>query len=47
MEALEDGFGDVAIHDPTDPVDPREHPLKRNKVADEYLLNLEKAKKFD
>ena len=46
-EALINGFRDMAIHDPTDPVDSREHPLQRNKVADEYLLNLEKAKKSD
>ena len=46
MEAI-NGFGDMTIHDPTDPIDSREHPLKRNKVADEYLLQLEKSKKSE
>ena len=46
MEAI-NGFGDMAIHDPTDPIDSREHPLKRNRFADEYLLQLEKSKKSE
>ena len=47
MEATINGLGDMAVHDPTDPIDSREHPLNRNKVADEYLLQLEKTKKSD
>ena len=47
MESVKNGFGDLVIHDPTDPVDSREHPIQRNKVADEYLLQVEKNKKTD
>ena len=38
-------FGDLNIHDPTDPVDDRENPLVRNKIADQYLLKLEELEK--
>ena len=46
MEVIEK-LGDMKIHDPSDPVDAREHPLRRNKTADQYLCELEKIKKSD